>query len=98
MSGLKGLFDGNREARLVQRGDSQKVNVRILRRHPPLKHHPTRALHCEQVAIPVGLRGVGSQGAVGAGSRTKFFEAGKESHGLHETHSSGSTTSQPSFK
>ena len=65
MSGLKGLLDGNREAWLVQPGDSYKVSVRILRRHPSLKHHPTRARHGEQIAIPRGLLGVGGQGAAG---------------------------------
>jgi hypothetical protein len=33
VSGLKGLFDGNPEVRLVQPGDSYKVSVSILRRN-----------------------------------------------------------------
>jgi len=40
VSRLKGLFDVNREARLVQPGDSYKVSVSILGRDPPSKHHP----------------------------------------------------------
>jgi hypothetical protein len=64
VSGLKGLFDLDREARLVQPGDSYKVSVRFLRRHPPLKHHPTGTHHGEQVAIPGGLGRVGGQWAV----------------------------------
>jgi len=64
VSGLEGLFDGNREARLVQLGDSYKVSVSILGRDPPLKHHPARARHREQIAIPPGLGGAAGQGAV----------------------------------
>jgi hypothetical protein len=54
VSGLKGLFDVNREARLVQPSDSYKVSVSILGRHPSLKHHPARARHREPIAIPAG--------------------------------------------
>jgi hypothetical protein len=42
VSELKGLFDINRAARLVQSGDSYKVSGSILGRDPPPKHHPTR--------------------------------------------------------
>jgi hypothetical protein len=41
VSGLNGLFDVNREARLVQPGDSYKVSVSILRRDPSLAYHTT---------------------------------------------------------
>jgi len=65
VSGLKGLFDGNREARLVRPGDSYKVSVSILGRHPPPKHHTAWAPDSEPVTIPRRLRGVGGQGTVG---------------------------------
>ena|SRR6266700_2209548 len=54
----------NREARLVQPGNSYKVSVSILGRDPPPKHHPTRTRYREQIAIPRGLQGVSGQGAV----------------------------------
>jgi hypothetical protein len=66
VSGLKGLLDVNREARLVQPGDLYEVCVSILWRHPPLKHHPTRARHREQIAIPGWWGGVGGQCTVRA--------------------------------
>src|SRR4029450_8388520 len=53
------------EARLVSPGDSYKVSVSILGRHPALKHDATRTRHREQIAIPRRLRGVGGQRAVG---------------------------------
>ena len=52
VSGLKGLFDVNPEARLVQLGDSCKVSVSIHWRHPPPKHHAAWTRHRKQVAIP----------------------------------------------
>jgi hypothetical protein len=68
------VFDVSPEARLVQPGDSYKVSVSILRRHPPFKHHTTLARHGEQIAIPRGLRGVGGQGAVGAMGVDELFK------------------------
>jgi hypothetical protein len=74
------LLDGNREARLVQPGDSYKVSVSVLRRDPPPKPHPTRTRHCEQVAIPDGLRGVAGQRAVPAVIVNEVFKVGEEVH------------------
>jgi hypothetical protein len=91
VSGLKGLFDGNREARLVQPGDSYKLSVQG--RHPPPKHHPTRTRHCEQIAIPRRLRGVGGQGAVETMVMGELFEVGEKVQGTDQR---GSTT--PRFR
>ena len=41
---------------LVQQRRTDQVQLGIPGRHPPLKHHPTRARHGEQVAFPGGLR------------------------------------------
>jgi hypothetical protein len=74
------LFDANSEARLVPPGDSYKVSVSILRRDPPLEHHPTRSRHREQVAIPRWSGGVGGQTAVGAMVVDEVFEVSEQDH------------------
>jgi hypothetical protein len=74
VSGLKGLY----EARLVLPGDSYKVSLSILWRDPPLKHHPTRARHRQQVAIPGGLGRITGQRAVRAMVSDEVFKVGKE--------------------
>jgi hypothetical protein len=80
VSGANGWFDANRDARLVQPGDSYKVSVSILRRHPPLKYHATWARHLEQIAIPRGLGGVAGHGAVRAVVGDELFKVGEETH------------------
>ena len=80
MSGLNGLFDGNRAARLVQPGDSYKVSVSILGRHSPRKCHSTRTRHLEQVAVPRRLCRVGGQGAVGVVIVEEGFKVAAKGH------------------
>jgi hypothetical protein len=63
---------------LVQPGDSYKVCVSILWRHPTLKHHAARTRHRKQVSVPRRLRGVGGQGVVGAVVTDKLLELGKQ--------------------
>jgi membrane associated rhomboid family serine protease len=74
----------NREARLGQPGVSCEISVSILRRHPPLKHHATRAHHGEQVAIPGGFRGVSGQGAVGAVVVEETGDINQQRHALRK--------------
>jgi len=47
---------------------------------PPLKHHPARARHGEQVAVPGGFRRVARQGAVGAVVVDELFKVSEEAH------------------
>ena len=47
-------------------GQRNQVGFCVLGRHPPLKHHPTRTRHGEQVAVPGGLGDVAGQGVVWA--------------------------------
>jgi hypothetical protein len=82
VNGLKGFFDGNREARLAQPGDSYKVGVSILGRDPPPKRHPAQAGHREQAAIPRRLRRVSGQVAVGATVVDEVFYFREEVHGF----------------
>ena len=49
---------------LQLKGQTQRIQLSIQGRDPPLKHHPTRARHREQVTVPRGLRGIGGQRAV----------------------------------
>jgi len=60
--------------RLVQSRQVLPIQLSILRRDPPPKHHPTRTRHREQVAIPRGLRGVCGEGAVGVVIADKVFK------------------------
>jgi hypothetical protein len=80
VSELNGLFDVNREAWLVEPGDSYKISVSMLRRDPPPKHHPTRTRHREPIAIPRGLGGVAGHGAVRAVVGDELFKVGEETH------------------
>ena len=70
----------------VQRRESQQVGVGFYRRHPPLKHHPTRARHREQIAIPGWFGGVGGHGTVWAVVRD---EVGEIAQWCHATMRSG---------
>ena len=58
----------------------QQVQFGVQRRNPPLKHHPTRARHGEQVAVPRRLRGVGGHGTVGAVGVDEVDEVGQQSY------------------
>ena len=82
----------------MQRRRPQQVQLGFLRRDPPLKHHPTRTCHGEQVAVPGGLGGVAGQGAVRAMVVDEVLKVGEKVSWVHETTSSVSTTDQPSFK
>ena len=64
----------------------------ILCRDPPLKCNAARTRHCEEVAVPGGLGGIGSQAPVRAVVVDELFKVGEEAHW------SVSTTDQPSFK
>jgi len=64
----------------VQRRRPQQVQLGFLRRDPPLKHHPTRTCHGEQVAVPGGLGGVAGQGAVRAMVVDELLKVGEEVH------------------
>jgi hypothetical protein len=66
--------------------------------HPPLKHHPTRARHGEQITVPGGLGRITGQGAVPTMIVDEVFKVGKEVRWVHEMSSSVSITDQPSFK
>ena len=44
--------------------EPEQVHIRLFRRHPPLKHHPTRARHDDQVAVPRGRARAAGQRAV----------------------------------
>ena len=51
---------------LVQAGKAEKISIGFFRCHPPLKLHPTRARHGEQIAVPSGSGRIGGQGTVEA--------------------------------
>src|SRR5438445_3719256 len=53
----------------VQRCETPQVSVCFCRCDPPLKRDTARARHREQVAVPGGLRGVGSHSVVTGGGR-----------------------------
>jgi hypothetical protein len=74
------LFDVNREARLVQPGDSYKVSVSF--HGVTHRANATRSRHCEQIPIPRGLRGVAGQRAVGAMIVDEVFYFREEVHGF----------------
>src|SRR6266849_6152224 len=52
----------------------------IPERHPPLEHHPTRARHREQVAVPGRLGRVAGQRAMPAMITNELFNVDEESH------------------
>ncbi len=70
------------ESRSVLKSEKAAVMLGVLRRDPPLEHHPTRARHREQVVIPPRLRGVGGQGAVRAMVEDEVFYFRQEVHGF----------------
>ncbi len=69
------------------------IRVRLFRGDPPLKHHPARTRHGEQVAIPGWRSGVGGQGAVWAVIVDEVFKVGEERHARllegHDRHAGG---------
>jgi hypothetical protein len=83
---------------LVQPDEAKKVSVRLIRRDPPLKQDATRAGHSKQIAIPCGFRGRSGKGTVGVMLADEVVEVGEKAQCVHETVSSVSTTSQPSFR
>ena len=67
---------------LVQAGKTEKISVGFFRRDPPLKYHPTRARHREQIAVPGWRGGVAGQRAVGAVIVDELFKVGEQVHRL----------------
>src|SRR2546427_201362 len=63
-------------------GQRNQVGFCVHGRHPPLKHHPTRARHGEQVAVPGGLGCVAGQRAVRAVVVDEVFKVGEEGHSI----------------
>ena len=64
----------------IQPSRPQQVQFGIQRRHPTLKHYPTRARYRGAIAIPRRCGGVGGQGDVGAVVDDEFLEVGQQDH------------------
>src|SRR5262245_751323 len=65
---------------LVQRNNAERVQVSLEWRHPPLKHHPARARHRQQVAVPRRLGRVARHPAVPSVVADELLKVGEQSH------------------